>query len=919
MDNIKCGTEGGNNTTDKVFLLSESESYGNKAVSHGFVSSSNIFDEARQSESSTYAKAMGVLSSNGRCWWYLRSPGMSSSYAAFVHRSGGIISNVDHICGLIGNVTNGVRPALNLDLSSYFYDYAGTVCSDGATKEISKADKNQSNENSFNLTLYKAKVLSDMKVGSSEEWRGVVNDKRICELLVDALEDRHANLTMGAWKAIQNVFSSIDNPSNMVNISLEEHDMYEALIFSILSNTSSNVYLDMSKDIESKTSELISEIDECAEIKEILESTSQLKWNTFSQETKEKVLELIKDRYSGTKIGKVGDFKDIVGKIMNGVNDVEEAVNYIVSYVSMSQMSDAVKQVVKELYEQCPSSNKSLKHALKECYQTITATNVDFVNKMINGTIKIVGKSAVSFWFSVYWSDVKDKLIAANPNLLFLVLSAGLTTYTSNILFNTDETVEKYFNMVAMDTFIPIAKRTYDALENRYKNAKTTENAEIYLSAADVIYRCIDTDCSYGANYVATLDESAIGKLNKFFGETTIANTEKSIKSVQESRKESYGATLTGWIFCLEEDGYASELPKYEEIITSKVNDFIKSYQIACPVDIYVYDRNNKLVATVINNLPKTYSDEVTVVVERDMKTLYFTDKSKAYNIQYKGTGRGEMDIVVNEYKDKDIVRTVNFNKLSLEKGKTYNSDYTNNILENEGYTVEMSGQKIKPNYDSVKAEEKYKVSIENGILIRNGVADCTTEAAEKEKLEIMAYVPKGYKFARWSVSNGKAIIEDTEKENTYIYVGSTNCSVRAEVVKVNGSQNGLKDDMKISGIKLSGISKKIAAGKKIKVTATINPSTASNKTLIWQSSNKKVATVNNSGVVTMKKNSGGKSVIITAIAQDGSGVKAKYKITSMKGAVKKISISGEKSVWATKTLKLKANVKATKPAKKSR
>ena len=66
-----------------------------------------------------------------------------------------------------------------------------------------------------------------------------------------------------------------------------------------------------------------------------------------------------------------------------------------------------------------------------------------------------------------------------------------------------------------------------------------------------------------------------------------------------------------------------------------------------------------------------------------------------------------------------------------------------------------------------------------------------------------------------------------------------------------------------------------------------------------------------------MKKNSGGKSVIITALAQDGSGVKAKYKITSMKGVVKKISISGKKSVWATKTLKLKAKVKATKKANK--
>ena len=541
---------------DKIFLLPYDDVRGTNAISNGFAIETD-YDEALQCKSSTYAKAMGAYNEpddmyKGNCYWVFDIP--MNTYVGDVWPDG-CIDGSSHV-----HNSFGIRPVMKLTFSSLQWCYAGTVCSDGTVKEVSKDDNNQSNDNSFNLSLYKAKVLSDMTVGSSEGWRGVVNDKRICELLVDALEDRHANLTMGAWKAIQDAFSSIDNPSNIVDINLEEHDIYEALLFSILSNTSSNEYLDLVKDIETKTSDLIDEINECAEIKGILESTSQFKWNSFSQETKEKVLEIIKDGYGKTKIGKTKDFMNIVGKIMSGVNDVEEAVKYIVSYVSMRQLSDAVKKVVKELYEQCPSSNKSLKYALKECYQTITATNLEFVNKMINGTVRIVGKSAMSYWISVYWGDVKDKLIAANPNLLFLVLSAGLSTYMSNALFNTDETVEKYFNMVAMDSLFPIVKRTYNILENRYKNAKTTEDAEIYLNAAKVIYRCIDADCSYGANYVATLDESAIGKLQKFFGKTTIIDTKRAIENVQENRKESYGATLTGWIFCLEEDGYASEI-----------------------------------------------------------------------------------------------------------------------------------------------------------------------------------------------------------------------------------------------------------------------------------------------------------------------------------------------------------------------
>ncbi len=126
-----------------------------------------------------------------------------------------------------------------------------------------------------------------------------------------------------------------------------------------------------------------------------------------------------------------------------------------------------------------------------------------------------------------------------------------------------------------------------------------------------------------------------------------------------------------------------------------------------------------------------------------------------------------------------------------------------------------------------------------------------------------------------------------------------------------------VQQKVRVNKIKLTGISKKIAAGKKMTLKATVYPANASNKKVTWKSSNKKVATVNSKGVVTMKKKSGGKKVKITAIAADGSGIKATYTITSMKGVVKKVTISGKKTVKAGKSLKLKAKVTASKKANK--
>lgn len=122
---------------------------------------------------------------------------------------------------------------------------------------------------------------------------------------------------------------------------------------------------------------------------------------------------------------------------------------------------------------------------------------------------------------------------------------------------------------------------------------------------------------------------------------------------------------------------------------------------------------------------------------------------------------------------------------------------------------------------------------------------------------------------------------------------------------------------VKVSKIQITGLSKAIAAGKKIQLTATVSPANAGNKNVTWSVSNKKYAKVTQSGKVTLLKKSAGKKVTVYAAAQDGSGQKASYKIASKKGVVKSIRLSGKKTVKAGKSIKLKAKVNASKGANK--
>lgn len=165
-----------------------------------------------------------------------------------------------------------------------------------------------------------------------------------------------------------------------------------------------------------------------------------------------------------------------------------------------------------------------------------------------------------------------------------------------------------------------------------------------------------------------------------------------------------------------------------------------------------------------------------------------------------------------------------------------------------------------------------------------------------------------GYRLKNLYV-NGKAI------SGTSFVMPEKDTTVKAVFEKIKNNSGQSK--VLVSKITVSGISKKIAAGRKVKLTAKVYPSKSSNKAVRWKSSNTKVAKVDKSGVVTMNKNSGGKSVTITATAADGSKVKATYKLISMKGVVKKVSISSKTVVKAGKTLKLKAKVTASKSANK--
>ena len=123
-----AGTEGGNDTRDKVYLLSIAEA---KNELYGFSNVFNIMSKTREAKNSSYVtRCLSKISTTAKegengSWW-LRSPGSGNDAAAEIAKDG------YGSCNMVDAIYSVVRPVLHLDLRhSSYWSYAGTVNSAG--------------------------------------------------------------------------------------------------------------------------------------------------------------------------------------------------------------------------------------------------------------------------------------------------------------------------------------------------------------------------------------------------------------------------------------------------------------------------------------------------------------------------------------------------------------------------------------------------------------------------------------------------------------------------------------------------------------------------------------------------------------------------------------------------------------------
>lgn len=141
----------------------------------------------------------------------------------------------------------------------------------------------------------------------------------------------------------------------------------------------------------------------------------------------------------------------------------------------------------------------------------------------------------------------------------------------------------------------------------------------------------------------------------------------------------------------------------------------------------------------------------------------------------------------------------------------------------------------------------------------------------------------------------------------------SNNTEPSSTTPTVTSSTPSPSTPVAVSGVALNKKVATVNVGKTVTVKATVTPANADNKTLVWTSSNTKIATVSNGVVKGVKAG----RVIITAKTTDGSNISATCTVT-VKQPVTRVSLSKKATMYTGKKLTLKAKVNPANASNKA-
>lgn len=379
--------------------------------------------------------------------------------------------------------------------------------------------------------------------------------------------------------------------------------------------------------------------------------------------------------------------------------------------------------------------------------------------------------------------------------------------------------------------------------------------------------------------------------------EITITNTEYNFDDEVSENKPF------GYSYVFDDDGVVTEFIKNDDFV-------IKGYY-GSTAQQYAEENDFTFVPIETDNtIPVVPTDSVTettvnnTIEETSTVESNFTEPSSV-----------EVTTVSNNDNDNNIKTPTD----NTETTETNNNEVTiptedNSDIEEptNDYDIEPSSRYVDYPTEPEMEETTYTLPRvkDTNVYVKKIMLNKTKATVLSDKsVKLVAKVyPKNAnnKKLLWTSSNKriatveKGVVVGLRKDTVKITVKSTDGSKLSAQCVVTVKQA-------VKNIKLNKTLITGSKGTKVTLKAKVTPTKADNRIVKWQSSNKKIATVNKKGVVTVK---GKGCAVIKCTSGDGSGVYSKCVVNNSSKA-KSVKLNKKSAkVSAGKTLKLRVTVK---------
>lgn len=628
----------------------------------------------------------------------------------------------------------------------------------------------------FDPTIYRANYLHNNAQIPAQGVNRSITETSPSEIFVDALQESGAVDMMDVWESFELISEAVDDPTALYDFAAEPKDLYSAVILNALEASVS--YDVISSDVENALKDCNSFVSNTQEWMNNIYGIDIQQANNFRNLNTDQRMKLaeLTDAWFKENQPDLCSIADVFKKVSTGMNvvgSIEDYFERIVSCAIVANTNEYMKDVLRQVYQDSLSTgNIYLQSALSDCVEIMNSSTEAVIQKIITDEFVAVGTDAAKYLIKeVLWDQVTKTLYATHPAVAVFQTAYKTGKFVSNLLFNTDATTEQYAKMDAIVDVENLVDTTYKKLGDSFESRQDVTSATIYLNALDLIFTLRDNDCVRAYELVDILDSALVNQIAKLFGGEIYdySGTKSYLRTRQVNYAVEHETALTAWIYELEVDypdtGLEEQYNSWFEQSAERMAN--KEFVAACPVDVYVYDASNNIVASVVNGRVSCENPDIMIALIDDTKVVRFYG-SQNYRIEYKGTDTGNMDITVSEFDDTGAAtRKVNYYNVPLSNQTQY--DVTVDAdQDSQTYALQYAGSVIPSNYDSASADKNmHNITVQSGSLLRNGEIFLKTQATAGETMELNAYVPADCQFVRWESSNNENIFANSQSQNT--------------------------------------------------------------------------------------------------------------------------------------------------------